>query len=229
MPNNFISKISPTVKILITLILISMLLMAKSIYLILFITILSLVIFILTEKKVNLYVKVFKKILFILLIILFAYIIIFEQYSFFSITMAIYKYLIATILVIELIFNFEFKSLHEGVYGLLLPLKKIKINIEKLSLDISLSFMFIKYLVSAKERIDEMQTVESQLKIRLKRSLKLKFLGFLNAINCLEIFEEGLKIKFYTLNYKKNNWSSKILLAFFIILFIVCFFKEVIL
>ena len=62
MSNNFITKISPSVRIVALFLLILCLLLAKSIYLILFITILTIILIIIIDEKVNIYVNMLKKI-----------------------------------------------------------------------------------------------------------------------------------------------------------------------
>ena len=73
MQNNIISKISPTVRIICLFILSISLFLARSVFLILLITTLTLILMVTTWKKVNLYVNTLKKIYILLLFLLIIY------------------------------------------------------------------------------------------------------------------------------------------------------------
>ena len=226
MQNNIITKISPCVRIFVLLILTVCLILAKSIYLILFITTLTLVLFVITNKTVNLYVKALKKMIILLLIFLVTYIIIFKQYSIVSIVVFAYKLLIIGILVKIFLLNIEFNSLHQGLYGFLLPIKKLNLNVEKISLDITLSLYFMKFLIKSKEKIKTAQIINGKKITNIKNFVLPSIIYSINKINCLQ---DNLKVKFYKLNYKKVNFSSKVVFILFVALFVACLFKEVVL
>lgn len=225
MQNNFIEKIAPSVRIIILILLMVSLLLAKSIYLILFITSLTLILFIITDKKVNIYVKFLKKTFLLLLFFFIVYIIIFRQNTVSMIIFA-YKLIIVDVLIKIFLLNIEFRSLHEGIYGCLLPLKKSKIDIEVFSLDVALSIYYIKFLLESTDKIKVAQQTNGKKIINVKNYL---IPSFIYSINELEQLQDNLKIKFYKLNYKKANFISKFILILFILLFIVCVYKEVIL
>lgn len=226
MQNNFITKVSPSVRLIALLILILTLLLAKSIYLILFITILTLILFVITDEKVNFYVKALKKLSLLLLIFLVAYIIMLKQQNIISIVLFSYKLLVIMVLILILFLNTDFKSMHEGFYGVLLPLKKINLDVEKISLDMTLSIWFIKFLMESKDEIKYSQILKSKKVINIKN---LILPCIIYSINKLDILQNNLKIEFYKLKYKRINLRSKILLGMFLMLFVVCLFKEVIL
>lgn len=226
MSNNIITKISPSIRILILIILILILLLAKSIYLILFITTLALILLLITGKKVNLYVKTLKKMSIILLIFLIIYIIMFEQYSVIYNIVLLVKLIIIVLLVKILFLNMNFSSLHEGVYGILKFLKKYDVNVENLSLDITLSIYFIRFFMNSKDHIMKVQNINGIKKINMKN---LIMPSIIYSINQLDKLQNNLKIKFYKLRYKKVNIYSKVILILFVLLFIVCIFKEVML
>ena len=226
MQNNIITKISPITRIVAFFILTLSLLMAKSIFLILFITTLTLLLFIITNKKVKLYVKIFKKIVLLLLILLLTYIIMFSQFDIFSIFIFAYKLVIISIIITIFILNSNFKSIHEGLYCLLLPLKKLNINIEKISLDVTLSIYFVKFLIESKDKIKKMQIIKGKKIINIKNYLLPRLIY---STNKLEVLQSNLKIQFYRLNYKKTNLLSKIILILSLLMFIICIYKEVIL
>jgi len=225
MQNNIISKISPTVRISCLFILSISLFMAKSIFLILFITTLTSILLLITGKKVNLYVNIIKKVAILLLFLLIAYIIMFEN-NIFNWLVFTYKLIIITLLFAVFSFNINFSQLHQAIYGCLKPLEKAKVNVEQISFDIVISLFFLKSLMKNKRRISEIQ------KLYVKKQLNLKnyILPILiNSSNELNEFQFHLKTKFYKLSYKGNNWFSKFVLIAFMVVFIFVVFKEVIL
>lgn len=224
MQDNFIKKISPIVRIIILLIHILCLLMAKSIFLILFITTLTLILFLITNEKINIYIKTLKKIGLLLLIYIFTYIIMFRYYNALSIVILLYKSIVIVFLIKIFLLNTNFREMHEGIYGLLLPFKRF--NIEKFSLTIVMSLYYIKCLSDSFDNVKRAQILCGKRKFNIKNY----FLpAIICSINKLNKKEENLKIEFYKLNYKNSNMRSKILLVLFIVLFIVCIIKEVVL
>lgn len=226
MQNNFITKISPSVRIIVLMLLILSLLFAKSIYLILFITTLILVLVAITDKKVNLYVKALKKVSLLLLIFLILYIIMFRQYDIFLIILLLYKCLLIVVLFKVFLFNIDLKSMHEGLYGVFLPLKKLKMNVEIFSLDVILSIYFISFLIESKYKIKYVQKIRGKRMFNIKNYILPRLLY---SINKLDRLQENLKIKLYKLNYKKADLKSKFIFILFFVLFIICIFKEVVL
>ena len=225
MQNNIISKISPTPRIICLFILSISLFIAKSIFLILCITTLTLIFMIITEKKVNIYVNIIKKISILLLFLLIVYIIMFE-YNIFNWLFFIYKLIIITFLFTIFYINTGFNQLHQSIYGCLKPLEKMKMDIEGISFDIVLSLFFLKSLIVNKQRISETQNIYGKKQLNLKNYI---LPIFINSANELNEFQCQLKIKFYKLSYKKSNIFSKFILIVFLILFILVVFKEVIL
>lgn len=226
MSSNVITRISPSVRMLILIILILSLLLAKSIYLLLFIITLTLILCIITGKKVNLYVKALKKMSILLLIFIIIYIIIFRQYDIISICILLVKLIIVVVLFKILFLNMNFCDLHMGIYGILKPLKRYGFNIEKISLDITLSIYFINFLMESNCEIKKVQKINGIKKINVKN---LILPSIIYSINQLDKLQSNLKVKFYKLNYKKANISSKIILILFILLFVICVYKEVVL
>ena len=224
MHNNSILFISPNIRIIILFILISILFITESIYLILFLTTLTLILYIITNVKVNSYVKLTKKLILLLLIFVLAYIIIFEKKDVILIVIFIYKLLLSLVLIEIFAFNINFGDTHRGIYGILLPLNKFNVDIEKISFNIAISLYFIKLILYSDEKI---KYTQSMINIR-KRNIKNFFIPrFVYSINQLYIYQNNLKIKHYALNYKKSNLKSKILFMIFFIMFIICICKEV--
>ena len=225
MPNNIISKISPTVRIICLFILSISLFLAKSIFLILFITTLTLVLMVIMGKKVNKYVNIIKKLAILLLFFIIVYIIMFE-YNIFNWLIFAYKLIVVTLLFTVFYLNINFNQLHQSIYGCLKPLEKIKVNVEGFSFDITVALVFIKYLISNSEKILETQGQCGKRKINLKNYILPTFINSVNELNELQCH---LKAKFYKLSYRKNNKFSKFILTVFIVIFVCVIFKEVIL
>ena len=226
MQNNLIVKISPSVRIIVLFILSLILLLAKSVYLILFITTLTFILVLITDKKVNLYVNTLKKVVIFLLIFLFGYIIVFRYYDFASILLLVYKLFIIALLFVVFILNIDFKSMHAGLYGIFKPLQKININSEKFSLDVTISIYIIKFLMTYKSAVKLFQTINGKNTINLRNFILPRFIYSINQLNVLQ---DSLKIKFYSLDYKKNDLKSNAVLILILMLLVICLFKEVIL
>lgn len=226
MQNNAISKISPIVRILVLFILIISLLIAKSIFLILFITNFTLILAILTGKKVNFYVNMFKKFFWLLLFFLTLYIIIFKQVDILLMILLLFKFIIIFILISIFFVFIDFNSLHQSIYVLIYPFKKLNINIENLSLDIVLTLYFINYLFDSKIEIKNRQLLRGRTKINIKNFVLPRLIYSSNKIN---EFQNNLQLKFYKLNHKQVDLKSFIILLIFISMFVICLIKEVIL
>lgn len=225
MQDNIIKKISPIVRLIVAIILILCLLMAKSLYLILFITTFIIFLLVDTDKKVKLYVNITKKIIIILLFILFIYIIMLGKYQLLEILLLVYKTTIITIILAILSANTTFKELHEALYMFFSIFKKNN-QISQFTLDLALTFYFIKTLIFSSEEIKERQVLNGKSKIGIKNSILPRLIY---SIDKLDQFQENLKINFYKINYNKINLKSKIILTIFLIMFVVCIFKEVVL
>lgn len=226
MLSNLLKGISPSVKIVSLILLILCLLMANSIYLITFMTILIVILMLIINEKVNIYVNTQKKFLILLLIMLVGYIIIFDKCSVLNIVLFLYKIILLCLLIKVFILNVDFKEIHEGIYGILIPLTKLNINVEKFSLDLILSAYFVKFLFISSKEIKKYEILSAKTKFSLKGKI---FSRLIYSINRLSVFQDNLKIKLYKLNYRKVNIYSKFILILTIIFFIVCIFKEVIL
>ena len=224
--NNFFKGISPSVRIISLGLLILSLLLAKSIYLIIFITILTLILILIKDVKVNNYVNALKNSVILLLILLVAYIIIFNEHNIFNVVLFLIKLVIIFVLIKILTVDMEFREIHEGLYGMLLPIKKLNVNVEKFSLELALSICFVKFLFMSKHEIKICQKLNGKNSFDIKYSV---FSGIIYSVNMLETLQNNLKMQFYQLNYSKINMRSKIILISTIIFFVVCMFKEVIL
>lgn len=224
MQSRFIKDITVYVKMLILLLLICTLFIAKSIFLLAFITILSLIILILLGGSVNEYVDFIKKIFIWLLFIVITYIIIYKGIN--GLLIFMYKFVLSVVLIHGLISNLNFDELHSGFYGILKPLNRFNIDVESKSFNIALSIVFLKALLYSSDSVGKLQCM------RNKRNYGIKYFLFprlLWATNYSENLKNNLKLKFYSLKCEKLNFRSVLLLILFIALFISAIFKEVIL
>lgn len=225
MQANIIKKISPIVRIIVSIILILCLLMAKSLYLILFITTFITILLVVTDKKVKLYVNIAKKIIIILLFILFIYIIMLGKYQLLEILLLVYKTTIITIILAILIVNISFEELHETLYMFLSMFKKNN-KVEQITFDLTLACYFIKILIFSSEEIDKRQVINGKNKKNIKNFILPRLIYSIYKLNQIQ---ENFKINFYKINYNKVNLKSKIILTIFLIIFVACIFKEVVL
>lgn len=226
MLNSFFEEISPSIRMISLVLLILCVLLAKSIYLMIFITILTLILILIKGVKVNNYVNTLKNSVILLLILLGAYIIIFKEYNIFNVSLCLIKLVLMIVLIKILTVNIEFREIHKGLYGILLPVKKLNVNIEKISLDIVLSIYFIKFLFMSNQEIKYFQKINGKTRFNFRHKV---FPRIIYSVNKLENLQNNLKIQFYQLNYAKINMRSIIILVLAIIFFIVCIIKEVIL
>lgn len=223
MLSNIANKISPCIKLILMLMMITMILLAKSLYFVLFLTCLIIIEVIIFERKVKLYVKVLKKLILFLLILLIIYILIMEQSNYLFIILFLYKMLLIIILVTNFVLFTRFDDIHQNLYYLFRPLKILGIDVNHISFQISLSISFLRFLLTSKEEIEKINLVGTRQKNKL-----LVVESIVYSTNKLEKLEENLKIKQYKLNYSKTNLFSKIILILYVLLLILCVFKEVI-
>ena len=221
--DNIIKKITPKERLLILLILIFCVMISKSIFLILFLTTLILILMIKTEKSVRYYVKALKKVSPLLLIYLVLYIIMLRRYSFLPNLTLLYKLLLITILIEIYVLNTDFKGFNCGIYGILKPLERF-LNVEKLSHNLSLSIYYVKCLLDSFVNIKYSQIKNGKRVFNIKNYL---LPIFMNSIEKLTSKDETLKMTFFRVD-NKSNIISKIFMVLFIIIFVVCIFKEVV-
>ncbi len=221
--DNIIKKITPKERLLILLILIFCVMISKSIFLILFLTTLILILMIKTEKSVRYYVKTLKKVSPLLLIYLVLYIIMLRRYSFLPNLILLYKLLLIAILIEIYVLNTDFKGFNSGIYGILKPLERF-LNVEKLSHNLSLSIYYVKCLLDSFDNIKYSQIKNGKRVFNIKNYL---LPIFMNSIEKLTSKDETLKMTFFRVD-NKSNIISKIFMVLFIIIFVICIFKEVV-
>jgi energy-coupling factor transporter transmembrane protein EcfT len=222
--SKLIKNVLPSVRLIFLIVFLTSLIIAKSIYLLLFITTFFLIIAIISERKVKVYVKFLKDIFLILIIIIAICIIVFKEYNVINLFYIVYKTLLACLLIKTFEINTDFEELHESIYSLMIPLNGI--NIHQISLDIALSIYFIKYILLSGIEIKQIQTISAKTTFNLKNYIIPKFIF---ASNKTEKLKTNLELTFYKANYRRYNYKSKLLLTVLIAFFIICVFKEVIL
>ena len=117
----------------------------------------------------------------------------------------------------------NFSDWHYAMFKILCPLKKLNINIEQISFDIVCSIYFINIFINSKFNLKNIEEKNSK-KVKNKLIVRIIY-----SANEFETLQTNLKIKNYNLSYKKVNLLSSVILIIFILLFVVCLIKEVIL
>ena len=224
--NSAIRNISPSIKLIILGLLTLCLIVAKSIYLILLIGNFTLLLCILTKQKVNIYVKFIKNIFLLLFIFIIAYIIILKEYEVLKILIVFYKIINIVLLIKVFILNVNFNELNQAIYSLFFLLRKANIDLKKIAFDITLSLYFINYFISSKEYIKQLKSINFTKEKKIKFLIAPRIIYSLNMLNKLQL---KLKLNHYKLGYERCNLKSVVLLILFVIFFVVCLFKEVIL
>ena len=225
MQNKFINKINVSTLIISLLFLLLIIFIANSIYLLSFITVLLLVLIILTNQSVKFYVESIKNTFLILLFVFIAYIIVTRNIigSF----IFLYKLILTTLYVKQFLLITKFQELVDGINTILKPISK-KLNINMISYNIVIFIYFIDIYINSKKEI--FNNYNSKDKIIYTFSIKRNmFPRFFLTISKIKNIENSLKIKNYKINYESVNKESIICVCSFISLFIIVFFKEVIL
>lgn len=221
MQNNVFNKINVSTRILILLLLSSSILIANSIYLMLFMSIFFIILFILTNKSVKSYMKLLKNIKFLLLFIFITYIIIFRNVLnglFFT-----YKIILIILYVKQFTLTVNFQNLNNGINSLLKPMK-----LDKFSYDILIFIYFVTFYIISKEQV--FTNYSGAKKEYYTFSLKYNvFPRIFLAVSKINMLESSLKLKFYKKDYENNSMLSNIVLSIFLLLFMVIVLREVIL
>lgn len=225
MQNSIFNKINVSTRILILIILVLSLLIANSIYFILFFSTLVLVLLILTNKSVKFYLDSIKNFKLWLLFSFIAYIIIVGNvlYS----VRFIYKVILIILLLTQFSLTITFQSLTNGIKTLLRLFIK-EAYLDKISYNVVSFIYFINFYINSKK--DILRHYNEDKLIRYSFSFKRNVLPrlFLAASKTKKI-ESSLKIKFYEPKFENKSTKSNIVLFVFLLLFIIVIFKEVIL
>ena len=224
MQDNILNKINISTRILILMFCCLILLIVKSIYLVYFMIILVIVLMILSNKSVKEYINIIKNTQSWLIFILVVYII-FSR----NIIGTFYLLLRLELIVLYIsvfILTINFQKLTIGIKTIFSSLKII--NMEKFSYNVVLFIYFINFYLTSKKEIFDKYTNEK--KIIYIFSLKYNVIPrlFLSIFKVNKL-ESSLKLKFLSTKKEEQNKISNIVLTIFILLFIIVFFKEVIL
>ena len=224
MQQKLINNITVSNRILILFLLMGTLFVAKSIFLIMFITVLTAIILVLIEKNVKLYVEALKRTVFWLLFLAVIYIIIFRDTV--GLLVFEYKIILSIILLTGFMQSINFGMLADGIYTILSLLNKKLSNLDKTAYNITRYIYFYGILMSSGSKIQKSQQLKNKRRMSLKYYLLPKLFYAIDEISKLE---SGLKLNFYKVKREKNDANSNVILLFFVILFIFAVFKEVIL
>ena len=160
MRNNIIKTITPSVRILILILLILTLFLSNSKLLTLFVTVLTFLILILSNRTLNLYIQSIKKSTIWLIFSFAVYIIIYG--SIIGSIVFLYKLILTIILIKCFILSTSFNELNSGIYKLLSPLKKFNLNIKHLSFNTSLYTHYMIYLRDSGNIIRKSQVLNNK-------------------------------------------------------------------
>ena len=226
MQNKFIDDIAVSVRLFALFLIILMLFCAKSLYLIIFILIFALIILMLNNQNLKSYLFFLKEYYIFIILILLFYLICFN--NLYGAFILFIKLLIMTFLINGFTCGLNFEKTHSAIYTYLniVTLKKLKPKLIKVSYDITILIVFLKYLIDSKKEIKNKQICYN----RKKHNIKNYFLPRLFfTIKTLHEYENNLKLKFYKLKYEKINMQSILCLVLLVLLFIIVVIKEVIL
>ena len=221
---NFLNSISPSVRLICSLLTILLVMMAKSTYLVLSLTIFILILVVLSGKRIELYVKFLKNIFLFLLIILALYIIIICKYNILDGISFFYKIILVSIVIRVFELNTNFEQLHSAIYGLIYPFKIL--DTVELSYKISMVLCFVKYLIESREDVIYLRKLNAKSSILIRNYFKIIVV---TAINKIIKKEESLKINHYNIRHNKTNIKSIIVLFISVCFFVICILKEVVL
>ncbi len=223
MQDRVVKDITSIARAIIFILLICTIFIAKSLFLILFLTILTLIIIILSNYSVNRYRKLLKKCAIWLLFIPIIYIIIYNNTN--SILIFAYKSMMVIALIDNFLYDITFGEVHNIIYSIIYPLKRTKFDIEEISFRMTVNLFFVKSMLLSGNKIVNSQLLKNKVNYNVKNFLMPRLMI---AINETTELEQSLIIKSYTLNKDKNNINSDIMVILFASLFIISVFKEVI-
>ena len=225
MQNSIFSKVNVSARIIVLLFLVLSIFIAKSIYLLIFLTLLCSIFMILTNKSVKFYIDSIKNVKFWLLFIFIAYIIICRNIlvSF----VFIYKVILIIVVVKQFCMTVNFYTLTNGIMTLL-NFVGVKFQSDKISYNIVNFIYFINTYIKSKKEIFNKYDSEKKLKYQFSFRYNIFPRVFLTIVK-MERFESSLKLKFYEPKLEEKNLQSKIVLLIFLVLFIIVVLKEVIL
>lgn len=225
MQNNVFNSVNVSTRLIVLLLFILSIFIAKSMYLLIFLTLLCLIFIILTRKSVKFYIDSIKNVKFWLLFIFITYIIICRNVL--VSLMFIYKILIVIVIVKQFCMTVNFCTLTNGIMTLL-NFIGIKLKIDKISYNIVNFIYFVNIYIKTKNEIFNKYDSEKKLKYQFSFKYNIFPRVFL-TMSKMEKFESSIKLKFYKPKLEEKNLQSKIVFFVFLVLFVTVVLKEVIL
>lgn len=223
MQNNIVNQINSSTRILILLICCLITIIAKSIFLLIFISLFLIILMVLTEKSVKFYLNFVKEFNLLLLFIFIAYIILFG--GIYNSFIAVYKAVLVIFFIRQFILTMNFQKFSNGMMTIINPIENSKL--EKIVYDVLIFIYFILYFINSKKQI-----LRKYSKNNMSFSLSLKYnllpRIFLSMTKTKQL-ESSLKIKHFKASIEKKNKLSTITLYIFITIFMLVILKEVIL
>lgn len=216
-------KIIPFVKLLDLILITIAIFLARDIHLILFFTILTIILVLMTNKNVNVYISTIKKTIIWLLFILIVYIMLCGSLA--NTLLFFYKLILVLIIIKVFDLNMNLRQIGNGLYTMLYPLNKLKINLQKLVINITVYIVFLKELINSKTRIIETQKTKGLKKYNFKNYFIPRLVYSIEEAKSLE---NSFKIGNYKLRVDKFNFISGLICILSVIMFIIVLFKEVI-
>ena len=218
---NILSGISPIVRFIAFILIIIGIIIAKSIYLILSISILVLILFMYSNKSINSYISFIKKLIIVFTLLTIISIVITKNYNFLNIFIIDYKVLMIMVIIKILYDNFSFSDIHQTIYMMLFPIK----SNEKVSFYIAQSFLIIKFWIDSNSSLKKEKNNRNIYWINFRKSIRYRILYTMCKFKTEEL---KYKLNFYKIKKEKINMKSKIIFIVFILFFIICVYKEVI-
>lgn len=222
MQNSFINKINVSTRIIMMILIGLSVLVAKSIYLITFLSILCIIFIMLTKKSVKYYIHLLKNIKFLLLFLYIAYIIFFRNIigSF----LFIYKVLLIIFFVVQLSQSINLENLINGVNTITKVFTKKEQK--NCAYNVGVTLYLIKYYIESSNYLSKKYYDKKNIyKFSLKKYILPRM--FLASEKTKQI-ENSLKMKFYIPKVENKNLISTAMLVLCVILFIIVVIKEVI-
>lgn len=210
---------------LVSIVLISLtLLLAKSIYLIIFITILLIIDILLTNIDIKYYFRFLKNILIWLAFILLIYILMLGMS--FKAVVFIYKLILILLFIQSFLLKTNFDKLNYAIYKILRSLEFLKVNVNSLSYNIALYIELVKIIDKNGNEIKKSLQFYGLKSSGVKHFIIPVIMKSLNDVND---FENNIKLKMYERKVENQNWCSDIIMIIFAMIFMIAIFKEVIL
>jgi len=224
MLSNVYNKINVSTKIWGLILLIISILISKSIYGVIALSILLLILILFKNKSVKFYINSINSTKIMLLFIFIMYIIFFRNILYSLIF--VYKVILVILYIKHFSINMKIQKLINGIMTIFRPIKIMKQD--EIAYKIVMFFSFFSFYNNAKKEI----FLNYNNKEKLKYIFSLKYNIFPRvflAMTKMDLLESSLKLKFYKPKYETKNMESNITLLILVVIFIIIIFKEVIL